>query len=174
MGIGGANLGRTARKCIYLMKVTEKLTFDQYWADPRFFCKKPVRNGSLKMLVGDNIYHRDRSGSWQQADSHHSNPDGSLHPGNLKTDTGSTDQVLISDFFLYFGESAVEVDLNAIHYVKIRDCKKEEFSGSKSAKALIESLLTSHRHQINQLQSDPVDFDRAYLRVDQHTGKLSE
>ena len=58
MGVGGGRLQATGR-CIYLMKVSEILNFDKYWSDKRFRVKKPVRNGSPVMMVGDNIYHRD-------------------------------------------------------------------------------------------------------------------
>src|SRR5262249_167212 len=55
IGMGGGRLRATGR-CIFAMNVSEKLTFEEYWSDPRFQDKKPVRNGSKKMLVGDNIY----------------------------------------------------------------------------------------------------------------------
>src|SRR5690349_11369247 len=58
IGMGGARLRATGR-CVYAMRVTEKLTFNEYWANPLYFDKKPVRNGSNKMMVGDNIYHYD-------------------------------------------------------------------------------------------------------------------
>lgn len=38
-------------KLIYMAKVSEILTFDQYWNDPRFAKKKPVMNGSLKNFM---------------------------------------------------------------------------------------------------------------------------
>src|SRR4051794_15707496 len=71
-GMGGRRLKATGR-CIYAMRVTETKTFDDYFADPAFFDKRPVRNGSSVMMVGDNIYHVDCSnGLWRQLDSHHS------------------------------------------------------------------------------------------------------
>jgi len=83
------------------MRVTEKITFDEYWANPAYLDKKPIRNGSKKMMVGDNIYHRDATGHWHQADSHHSNADGSVNPHNLSKDT-KTDKVLhFTPLFLF-------------------------------------------------------------------------
>lgn len=32
---------------IFAMKLEEKITFDEYWNDERFQCKKPILNGSL-------------------------------------------------------------------------------------------------------------------------------
>lgn len=173
MGLGGSELGSASKKCIYLMKITEKMTFDEYWEDHRFSLKKPVRNGSRKQILGDNIYHRGQKGKWVQEDSHHSNEDGTPNDVNVGRDTGSTDQVLISDYFLYFGVSAVGVDLDAIHYHNIRDYKKEVFSDFPSAKAVVENLLARYKHLMNLVQSDPVHFENAHQRVDQHSSKLT-
>ena len=90
---------------VYWMKVSEILTFNQYWSDPRFQIKKPVLNLSKKMAYGDNIYHIPQSGGWLQLNSHHTLPDGSINEDNLRTDTCHTDKVLISDEFVYMGRN---------------------------------------------------------------------
>jgi len=92
---------------IFLMQVTDKLTFDEYWSDKRFGWKKPFLNGSLKQIHGDNIYHSD-NGAWQQLDSHHSLHDGVLNEANLKQDLGAN-SVLISDHFIYLGNNSLKV-----------------------------------------------------------------
>jgi hypothetical protein len=51
-------------KLIYAMKVTEKLTFEQYSLDPRFRNKIP-REGLIEER-GDNIYYVDESGRIKQ------------------------------------------------------------------------------------------------------------
>jgi hypothetical protein len=85
------------------MRVTEAMTFDEYGRDPRFESKKPYRNGSRKQSCGDNIYFRAAAGvAWQQRDSFHSSPDGSLNPDHVARDTG-VNRVLISNDFVYFG-----------------------------------------------------------------------
>ena len=54
-----------------------KMTYDEYWADNRFHCKKPIMSGSLMQMYGDNIYHTDsNSGIIVQENSHHSYDDG--------------------------------------------------------------------------------------------------
>ena len=86
-GMAGGDLSAPGN-CIFGMRVTETLSFDQYWLDPRFEVKKPLRNGSRVMMLGDNIYHRREVGKdWLQEDSHHSRPDGSPDASNIKTDT---------------------------------------------------------------------------------------
>ncbi|WP_342327624.1 hypothetical protein [Pedobacter sp. FW305-3-2-15-E-R2A2] len=92
---------------IFLMKVTEKLTFQEYWDDVRFDYKKPRLNGSIKQLYGDNIYHQDGN-EWCQLDSHHSLPEGVLNDKNLKQDL-SGNYVLISNEFIYLGDKSLKV-----------------------------------------------------------------
>jgi hypothetical protein len=85
------------------MRVTGAMTFEEYWADPRFQTKKVNLRGSKKQAFGDNIYSRSRAtGRWRQANSHHSLPDGSPNPLNVKADTG-TNRILFSDDFVYWG-----------------------------------------------------------------------
>jgi hypothetical protein len=94
---------------VFAMEISQKITFNEYWSDPAFQCKKPNINGSLKQTYGDNIYHLDEvSGMWIQADSHHSYADGTTNYHNLNRDT-SKDSVLISKHFFYFGNSAQEI-----------------------------------------------------------------
>ena len=65
-----------------------------------FQLKKPMLNGSKKMAYGDNIYHQTSSGVWMLSNSHHTYPDGSINRENLSTDTGQTNNVLISNEFV--------------------------------------------------------------------------
>lgn len=103
---------------IYAMKVEEKITFNEYWDDPRFQCKKPVLNGSLKMMYGDNIYHRNTDGDWIQEDSAHSLID-TPNLEHLKRDTGGR-YVLISKNFYYFGKKAIPIPEQFISEIPCR------------------------------------------------------
>ena len=88
---------------VYAMRVTESLSRDQYWSDPRFLCKRPKLRGTTKHASGDNIYRRNDCGNnWEQLDSFHSNSDGSPNADHIARDTG-VDRVLISTDFVYFG-----------------------------------------------------------------------
>lgn len=170
MGVGGARLRATGR-CIYLMNVSEILTFDRYWSDNRFRVKRPVRNGSLVMMVGDNIYRKNvTTGEWIQEDSHHSNPDGSTNITNLQTDTMSVN-VLISSHFYYFGRQAPFLDLSAINYKNVRNyCKKS--LGEGKVVAFVNNIEDSYRKNRNIVIADPFDFGQAAKRVDQSSGKI--
>jgi Nucleotide modification associated domain 2 len=103
IGVGSAKM-RLRGELIFAMKVTEKLTYNEYWNDIRFQFKRPAMNCSKKKAYGDNIYfYDDIKNTWFQADSHHSNSDGSTNYHNLDRDTQSS-EVLISENFYYFGK----------------------------------------------------------------------
>lgn len=174
LGIGGSKMRDVSRKCILLMKITEKISFQEYWDNPRFSMKKPLRNGSSVRMLGDNIYHKDVNGDWIQEDSHHSNSDGTINFKNLKIDTDKSDSVLISDHFLYFGANAVAVDLDSIGYHRrIRNIKKVKLTESNNGGKLISSVVNAYRANINMVISDPCQFKDCHKRVDQVTRKIS-
>ena len=104
IGTGGARR-RMSGRLIYAMKISEALSFDEYFNDHRFQFKKPNLSGSLKQCFGDNIYSQDVDGDWQQLDSHHSLRDGSPNPENVIRDTG-TNRLLLASEFTYFGADA--------------------------------------------------------------------
>ncbi len=170
MGVGGRRLNATGR-CVYAMKVTELSTFDNYWLDARFRVKRPLRNGSSVMMVGDNIYHRDdATGQWVQEDSHHSNPDGTPNGTNLQKDTRSA-QVLLSTHFYYFGSAAPRVDLASIRYKNSRSYRKLSLD-NPVVKDFIQKIEDDNKRTRNFVMADPFDFYRASKRVDQGTGKV--
>jgi hypothetical protein len=106
-----ANGGKTKYNregCLfYAMKVEKIISFSSYWKDPRFRCKRPVLNGSLKQLYGDNIYHWD-NGVCIQLNSHHSLDDGQPNQKNIEYDT-TVDKILVSEKFVYYGSEAIKV-----------------------------------------------------------------
>jgi hypothetical protein len=168
VGMGGGRLKATGQ-CLFAMKVTSKVTFDEYWSNDLYKDKKPVRNGSKKTIVGDNIYHQVNQ-EWVQQDSHHSYPDGSPNPHNVKNDTQSN-AVLLSDHFYYFGNTAPQISseiLNNMGYKNGRSYRK--FSEDKALPLL--SYLQSN-FTLNKLQGDPFDFDRASARYSQENNKVT-
>jgi hypothetical protein len=117
LGTGSAKLKLQGR-LIYWMRVDEVLTFDEYWADPRFRRKRPIMAGSTYLRYGDNIYHRGSGKAFRQEDSFHSREDGSTSPGDLKRDTGTTDRILLAHDFAYWGRSAIELPTELRSFVK--------------------------------------------------------
>lgn len=159
VGFTGKNFC-TDTRVIYCMEVSEKMTFQQYWENPRFRCKRPVRNGSKASLVGDNIYHLNDE-RWVQEDSHHSNSDGSVNFHNLRTDTQS-DSVLASTRYIYFGRSAIALPNEIIDetgFRRTRNYHKWEFTRAKSI------VKFAMQHENQYLMKDlPFNFERASAR----------
>ena len=128
IGTGSVYRNRTGH-IVYAMRVSETMSFDEYWRDPRFLAKRPDLRGSRKQAFGDNIYHKDpNSGLWLQADSHHSLRDGTPDPRNTGNDT-KTDRVLISDDFIYWGGCGVEIpEFDGINICKNGQSHRSMFS----------------------------------------------
>ena len=157
IGTGSARYGITG-KLVFAMEISERLTFDAYWNDERFATKKPVMNGSLKKMYGDNIYRRKENGEWKQANSHHSLEDGHPNAYNIERDT-SADAVLIADYFYYFGKSAIDIpELLASRIVKkgigYRCIKKSDID------ELYHSVLLHHQPGYNDDPTQFVSFER--------------
>lgn len=168
VGMGGSRLQATGR-CIFAMKVSKKITFDEYWSDPEYKHKKPVRNGSKKMIVGDNIYHR-ANGIWQQSDSHHSLPDGSPNIHNIRNDT-QTNSVLTSNHFFYFGAQAVAIPQGILQNIKYRNGRNHRKFSLATAQPLIAFLEANYKRGL--LYADPFDFDSASARFSAETNKVT-
>lgn len=104
-GFGGKNT-EVPHKMVFLMRVGEACSFDEYWNDPRFSMKKPCFDRNYLQCWGDNIYHHGGD-KWIQENSHHSYADGT-NLNNLLHDT-RVDRVLLSFYYWYFGENAIEL-----------------------------------------------------------------
>ncbi|MBN2348619.1 MAG: hypothetical protein JXJ22_07280 [Bacteroidales bacterium] len=149
-GITNKKLGN---RLIYAMKVTRILTYNEYWESDEFQFKKPVLNGSLKQMYGDNIYFYDKGAKkWYQENSHHSYEEGETNFHNLNRDT-SCEKVLLSEEFFYFGKENIEIDKSIkkdfVVGINHRHVKKN------SAEKLISQLTESHERGYN---ADPISF----------------
>jgi len=157
VGVGGRRLNATG-KCIFAMEVTRKIGFQEYWDDRRYVDKKPIRNGSSVRLLGDNIYHRNGASSpWQQADSHHSNADGSPNPDNVNRDTKS-DRVLLSTNFFYFGSNAAAILSHLLENLGYQNRMGHSIFTNKASLELINWITSEHSEQRNRVIADPYDF----------------
>lgn len=168
IGMGGTRLKATGR-CIFAMKVSRSITFNEYWTNPSYRDKRPIRNGSLKMIVGDNIYHQS-TGEWQQLDSHHSYADGSPNTHNVTNDT-QTDAVLVSDHFFYFGSAAVEIPKPILENLGYANRRNHRTFDSVVAQRLI-SFIEANSIP-NRLLADPFDFDAASSRYSAQDNKVT-
>jgi hypothetical protein len=92
---------------VYAMQVSEIVTFEQYFSQPRFQAKKPNFLGSRKQARGDNIYFRTED-SWGQLNSYHSNPCGTQNQRHVARDT-RVNRILVGQKFKYFGMNGPDV-----------------------------------------------------------------
>jgi hypothetical protein len=163
VGVGGQRLNATG-KMIYAMRVTSIVSFNEYWFGNEYIDKKPIRNGSRRAMIGDNIYYFDKkTHGWRQADSHHSNPNGTVNEHNLRSDT-SVDRVLISRYFYYFGRSAPIVPREIMDDVGFRNGRADrKFQDWQCAK-LLEWIHDSYKQNLNLVIDDPFDFDDSEKR----------
>ena len=127
------------------MRVTETMTFNEYWQDERFCQKKPNLRGSKKQAFGDNIYFQDDEEQWQQQDSHHSWNDGSPNQFNIVRDT-QTNRVLLSSEFAYWGGSGPEIPQEFRNYDEKYDiCKKGQGHRCKFPENLVRDFIAWFR-----------------------------
>lgn len=92
--IFGLSPKEQGHKLIYAMKITEKLSFDNYYNDSRFKSKIPKHNNP-EDYVGDNFYKPLCNGIYEKIPSLHSIKD---RENDLKGKC-----VLVSEHFYYFG-----------------------------------------------------------------------
>ncbi len=171
-GVGGSRLKSTG-KCIFAMRVTQKITYNEYWENPEFKDKKPVRNGSKKMLLGDNIYHCSKeTGLWSQAHSHHSLADGSMNEYNKNRDTKSRN-VLLSKHFYYFGSAAPIIPKNILNRLCYKNGVGHRKYSYDQAKHLVVWLEEKYRDRLNLVVADPFNFDHSDAHYSVHTNKVT-
>jgi len=170
-GVGGKNLKATGR-CIFAMKITQKITFNEYWTDKQYNDKKPVRNGSKKMMLGDNIYYQDNANIWHQAHSHHSLSNGNENTYNLNRDTKSKN-VLISNHFYYFGSSAPVIPENIFIELNYRNRIGHRVFDLAIAKNIVKWVEENFKESINLVLADPFNFDQCHAHYSVQTNAIS-
>lgn len=115
-----------SERLVCLMRVDDIISFDEYWNSLEYQMKKPVFDRRYEDCYGDNIYHHNDNNEWEQANSHHSFGF-KINEKNLRRDT-KTDRVLISHYYWYFGDAALNIPAqfydilpNCRNYKKILD-----------------------------------------------------
>jgi len=171
-GVGGGKL-KAIGKCIFAMKVTQKLTYNDYWQSPEFYNKKPLRNGSKVMMLGDNIYFKENlNNTWLQAHSHHSNADGSTNEYNLRKDTWSS-KVLISKHFFYFGSSAPFIPPKLLQEIGYKNHVGHRVFDYEIAVNLVKWIEEEYISSLNLVLADPFNFDKSESHYSYETNKMS-
>jgi hypothetical protein len=170
IGLGGSRLKATGR-CIFAMQVTDTMSFDEYWTDPEYKQKRASRNGSRKAMVGDNIYHRVcGKGAWQQEDSHHSLPDGTIDPYNAEHDT-DTNRILLSRRFLYFGKNAPIVPEDLLSKIGYQNARHHRAYDPAECADLLDWLSRTFANEFNKVSGDPFQFKQSGARYSLKTDR---
>ncbi len=120
----GTSPSSQGSRLVYAMRVSETLSFDRYFADPRFEKKKPNVRGSWRERVGDNRYYRNLQGEWvQHRTLHHLGPD--YFKRDLKHPV-----VFIAEHFYYFGNKAPAIPVEFQDLIWNRQgCKTDHAPG---------------------------------------------
>ena len=107
---GGRVLNKYIGHLIFAMKVEKIITFDEYWNNPDFQCKKTVFNGSVMQMYGDNVYHTNPQTKEviQERCAHTVEGKNPKDTGQYRRDIRGKN-VLISRNFYYFGANAPEL-----------------------------------------------------------------
>ena|ERR1035437_4597916 len=92
-------------RLIYLMKVTKKITYDEYWNNLDYECKKPILEDSgFEERAGDNIYKPNIELTYDYHQLENKN-----HKEKDKEHDLKGIYVLVSNQFYYFGNSPIEI-----------------------------------------------------------------
>ena len=99
---------RLGNRVAYAMQVEEALSFEGYWADPRFRRKRPhwTARASLVQKRGDNCYEPIGAGQFRQLRSMHWDHVNDREDGEAKA-KDLRGRVLVGRRFSYFGEGAI-------------------------------------------------------------------
>jgi hypothetical protein len=170
IGMGGGELKATGR-CIFAMQVTRSRSFDQYWSDEEFRSKRPVRHGSRRTMVGDNVYHRNpETKKWIQENCVHSQVSGEQDASNTNHDT-RTDRVLISDEFYYFGSEAPVVPPRLLRQLGYRNQRGYRKFALDDCRALLEWIKIEGGTK-NCVLSNPFQFRQSEKRFSRVRNRL--
>jgi hypothetical protein len=155
--LGTGSAGRKmADRAVFLMRVESDMTFGEYWTE--YPLKRAVLNGGMKVRFGDNIYHRNKkTGVWIQEDSRHSQHGAVVNEVNLKRDTGTTDRVLLSTDFVYWGDKAPKMPAGLAKF-HIGHPSYEKFTDIEAAPLLAWVKLMNQSGRIG----DPIDWVDAH------------
>lgn len=155
----GSKKNKKNGSLVYAMRITETVTFNEYWHDERFAKKKPNLRGSKKLAFGDNIYFKGLMDKWHQVDSHHSFRGGIPNIDNIINDT-QTDRVLISEDYSYWGGEGPLIPDHLRNYEGVDICAGRNHK-SLFPTLLIDAFITWHRSMgARRYNGHPIDWTK--------------
>jgi len=102
-------------RLVYLMQVTDKISFEKYWNDEKYDNRKPknIKSNIIMERIGDNIYKPLKSNAllpndFEQIENTQHNG------GDLKKTDLSGEYILISNKFYYFGDNPLKISYDIL------------------------------------------------------------
>ena len=92
---------------VYAMRISQKLSMNQYFNDHQYDAKKPKPEGSLEKQCGDNIYYQGADAVWKRVPSRFHNT-----CADFVKDVGTDRKgrpVFVAKHFYYFGRQRVPI-----------------------------------------------------------------
>lgn len=117
-------------KLVYAMQISDVLTMQDYFSDPRFQAKKPNPAGTLEEQCGDNIYFKEQ-GRWRRLPSRfHNNCEIFNKDLRKKKDSDVLlgGPVFIARRYYYFGDNRVAIPSRLSRVIKDRQGLSNTFS----------------------------------------------
>ena len=134
VGLSPARFGPP--KLCYVMRVSEKVTFDQYYHVKRFQGRR------------DNIYHRLPNGRYEQLLNDYHNLE------NYKRDT-QTDWVLMGSLFWYFGQQMIEPPKHLLGSDIFKRCRdRRKITDPEAIKGFVTWLANAYRVGVHSTPRD--------------------
>jgi hypothetical protein len=134
-------------RLVYIMKVTAKITFDEYWASRRYAVKKPSRN-SIEATRGDNIYQPILVGRPFSLDNYKQVPN-FFHDETRRLHDVSGEFVLVSEDFYYFGAGAIPIDQFAIRIPKTQSPHGVKTDNEAEIQKLLDYLASRYPKNVS-------------------------
>lgn len=127
---------------IYAMKVEQIISFDEYWDNPQYVCKRPVINGTLIQMYGDNAYHT-VNGKIIQEHCAHSIAKDVVNQKHYDRDV-SGKNVILSKHFYYFGDHAPQIPENLSYILPYRNLQYHDIKEEQQIKSFVTWLESNY------------------------------
>ena len=152
----GTTKAPASGRVVFAMQVSRALTFDKYFGDPRYACKKPGPNNPL----GDNIYRKGSFGRLEQIRN-------SSHDQSHVERDLSTNRVLISEDFYYFGREAPQLPEKFTPLLHTTQGHKRVGTSPHECALIFELISWLQEHFSPGVQGEPTEKEVLCWSLDQ-------
>jgi len=156
----GLTSKRLGNNIVFVMRISEKVLFAEYWIDKRFRSKRPnMKRDDHVYHYGDNIYKPISKTKYQQKFLRHSNNNGSENLRKKEHDLGGK-YVLISNDFSYFGADPMKLPSQFKGLILMRGHKRFEYdeTTSKNEQGTLPKLIRFLESLPKGIHSSPLSW----------------